>query len=191
MSSRRVRLVAAAVLTLAATAGCSDSGSTPPSTTTTTAADPPATHQIRVTSSAVVDGAALPDEYTCAKGGRVLPLSWTTPPETARFALIVDDPDAADGGFTHWVIIDIPATITEISGSGTLVDGTVLTNSAGRADYAVPCPPPDTGIHHYRFTVHALPNRLSLPWETPPDQARTSIEQASIAQGSLTATYSR
>ncbi|MFI5775511.1 YbhB/YbcL family Raf kinase inhibitor-like protein [Nocardia sp. NPDC051570] len=191
MSVPRVRLVTAAVVMLIAAAGCADSGSTPSRATTSGAAEPPATHQIRVTSSAVADGARLADEYTCVNAGQTLPLSWTTPPETARFALIVDDPDAPGGLFTHWVVIDIPATTTDIPEGGAPDGGTVLRNSTDRIAYYAPCPPPGTGVHHYRFTVYALSHRVSLPPETPPDRARITIEQNAIAQGALTATYGR
>ncbi len=187
MTDRQVRLVAAA-LSVAAAAGCSDTGS---HATPTTPPEPPATHQIRVTSSAVAEGTALPDEYTCAGTGETLPLSWTTPPEIARFALVVDDPDAPGGVFTHWIVIDIPATTTAVAEGGFPEGGTALLNSSDRPDYFAPCPPPGSGTHHYRFTVYALPNRLSLPPQSPLAQSLTAIEGSAVAQGTLTATYRR
>ncbi|MBF6328211.1 YbhB/YbcL family Raf kinase inhibitor-like protein [Nocardia transvalensis] len=192
MTAKRIRLasVAASALALAACAergtSATETATTAPSQTST-----PPTHEIRVTSSAFSDGSTIPTEYTCTGTNEPPPLLWTTPPETARMALIVDDPDAPNGPFTHWVVIDIPATTTSVEQGQTPAPGTVLRNSAGRTDYVAPCPPPGTGVHHYRFTMYALPNRLSLSPDTPPDRARAAIEQAAIAEGRLVGTYSR
>jgi len=43
------------------------------------------------------------------------PLSWSDPPEgAASFVLIVEDPDAPMGVFTHWVIYNIPVTLRKL-----------------------------------------------------------------------------
>src|SRR5262249_4033230 len=55
--------------------------------------------------------AAMPRDHTC-DGKDVSPaLAWRdAPAATKAFVLIVDDPDAPSGTWTHWVVYDIPAT---------------------------------------------------------------------------------
>jgi Raf kinase inhibitor-like YbhB/YbcL family protein len=112
----------------------------------------------RITSPAFADGSAVPVRHTC-DGENLSPrLTWSGAPDTTRaFALIVDDPDAPRGTFTHWVLYDIPPETTElaegIQGGSIGISGT---NSFGKTGYGGPCPPPGDEAHRYRFTLHAL-----------------------------------
>ncbi|MFE6920112.1 YbhB/YbcL family Raf kinase inhibitor-like protein [Nocardia sp. NPDC057663] len=151
----------------------------------------PATREIQVTSTAFADGAPIPAAYSCTGGNVPPPLAWTVPAGATRLALIVDDPDAVGGLFTHWVVTDISPTVT-VNPEGHTPDGGVVTaNSADRIGYLGPCPPPGTGVHHYRFTVHALSRPLALSPDTPVATATSAIEAASLGSGRLTGTYSR
>ena len=77
----------------------------PPPTTTTT----PST-SFTLTSTAFVDGAAIPAMYTCDGANVSPPLSWTgAPAGTKSFALMLDDPNAPGGTFTQWITYNIPA----------------------------------------------------------------------------------
>lgn len=84
-------------------------------------------------------------------------LIWSgAPAATKSFALIVHDPDApVAGGFYHWVLFDIPASTTEISGDAALPKSEVGVISTGKAEYYGPCPPPGPA-HHYHFKLYAL-----------------------------------
>jgi Raf kinase inhibitor-like YbhB/YbcL family protein len=145
---------------------------------------------ISVTSRAFAEGAAIPREYTCDGGGRVPPLAWNdVPDEAGALALVVDDPDAPSGTFTHWVVLDLPTDVLEISG-GRLPQGTAqAVNSGGRSGWYPPCPP--SGTHHYRFTVHALSRATGVPDGAALDRALAAIRGFTIASGTLTGTYSR
>jgi len=71
------------------------------------------------------------------------------------FALIVEDPDAPNGTFTHWVLFDIPGETRE------LPEGVSGIGVGGRNDfqhdhYGGPCPPPNHGAHRYYFRLSAL-----------------------------------
>jgi Raf kinase inhibitor-like YbhB/YbcL family protein len=69
-------------------------------------------------SDAFKDSGNIPVQYTCDGDDVSPPLEWGgMPPQTRSFALIVDDPDAPVGVFTHWVIIDINTT-THTLGEG-------------------------------------------------------------------------
>ncbi|MDX6477299.1 MAG: hypothetical protein QOH95_2810, partial [Gaiellaceae bacterium] len=104
-----------------------------------------------LTSPAFHTGGTIPERYTC-DGANVSPaLRWTAPPRgTASLSLTVFDPDAPGGGFLHWRISRLPAKARSLP-SGSHLGGP---NGAGRSGYTGPCPP--SGLHHYRFELHAL-----------------------------------
>ena len=66
------------------------------------------------------DGAAIPAELTCDGAGRAPTIVWRAiPPETTELVMVVDDPDAPDGTFTHWTVFGL----TGATGSGLAPDG--------------------------------------------------------------------
>lgn len=109
-----------------------------------------------LTSTAFVDGDTIPVMYTC-DGSDVSPeLRWTEPPAgTKSFALIVDDPDAPKGLFTHWVLFDIAGAARGLA-QGDHKIGRSGRNSFGKVGYGGPCPPRGHGTHRYYFTLYAL-----------------------------------
>ena len=112
-----------------------------------------------ISSSAFTDGGNIPSKYTC-DAGQTNPspaLSWKDAPANARsFVLIMHDPDAPlAGGFTHWVLFDIPAGTTSLPENFQAGSVGVSGNSGfRRAGYGGPCPP--SGSHHYHFMLSAL-----------------------------------
>ena len=81
-----------------------------------------------VTSPAFRNGNAVPKQFTCDGSDTPPPLEVSGAPEGTRsFAVIMDDPDAPNGTFTHWLAYDVP------TGAGRLqVDrGKTLRNSFG------------------------------------------------------------
>ncbi|WP_280315540.1 YbhB/YbcL family Raf kinase inhibitor-like protein [Nocardia abscessus] len=140
-------------------------------------------------SSVFNDGDPIPVVYTCNGRNEPPPLTWTAPPQAAHLALIVDDPDAPSGLFTHWVVSNIPPTTTSTDEGQTPAGGLVSLNSANRAEYFGPCPPAGTGVHHYRFIVYALSRPVQVDTDTPPDEARSAIVDASLGDGQLVGTY--
>jgi Raf kinase inhibitor-like YbhB/YbcL family protein len=145
---------------------------------------------ITVTSTAFRDGGAIAAKYTCDGAGVSPPLAWTGMPTAAQaVAVVVDDPDAPRGTFTHWVLLDLDPATTHIAEGATPPGAKQAKNSAGKAAYFGPCPP--SGTHHYRFTVYALSEATALPDGTGLDEALGAIDAKTIARGRLTGLYSR
>jgi Raf kinase inhibitor-like YbhB/YbcL family protein len=114
-----------------------------------------------VRSSAFAPGEAIPRRHTC-DGADVSPaLSWSGVPEGARsLALIMDDPDAPVGTFTHWLAWGIdPEAGGLAEGEAAPVEGR---NDFGVVGYRGPCPPPRHGPHRYFFRLYALDSAVGL-----------------------------
>ena len=149
-----------------------------------------------VSSSAFQEGGEIPTKYTC-EGQDVSPaLTWSEPPaETRSFTLIVDDPDAPVGVFTHWVLFNLPADSRGIPEAvptqAQLPDGSLQgKNDFGKIGYGGPCPPPGRP-HRYQFTLYALDQTLDLKAGASKKQALDAMQGHILAQGRLTGTYQR
>jgi Raf kinase inhibitor-like YbhB/YbcL family protein len=149
-------------------------------------------------SSAFRDGARLPKRYQLVHSP---PLQWKNAPETTQsYALIVEDEDRVVAGlFTHWIIYNLPATMTEIrEGRMDWPDGTVvLPNSVGNKRYDGPFfSVKDHREHRYRFRLIALnvPS-IALSYSIGTDQTKIykdltrAIQPFVIGEATLTTTY--
>lgn len=146
---------------------------------------------LRLVSPAFNDGAKIPDEYTCKGKNISPPLSIAGVPDSAKsLVLIMHDPDAVNGDFTHWLVWDIPAKEKAMTSGDVPIGSIQGVNGSGKNGYMGPCPPKGTGTHNYTFDLYALDTTLSLK----SDSGRTDIEKALeahvIGQTSLTGTYS-
>ncbi len=142
-----------------------------------------------VGSPSFADGAAIPARFSCRGGNTPPTLTWTgIPSGTASIALVMDDPDAAGGTYTHWVVFNLPATVRGITGGRLPPGAAQAQNSGGQAAYLGPCPP--SGTHRYRFTVYAEPGRLTLAAGAPLADALHAIKADAIGSGRLTGVFS-
>jgi hypothetical protein len=152
---RSVLLAAVALVAFGSAASLSCKGSTPPETKAAPdVPDAPDTSGFTLSSPAFGAGAAIPSKYTCDGPDVSPPLEWNGAPATTRsFALIVDDPDAPGGTWTHWVLFDVPAGTTKLA-EGSRGVGIEAKTSWDKVGWGGPCPP--SGTHHYYFRLLAL-----------------------------------
>lgn len=200
---------------------------------------------MRLESSSFAENAAIPSEFAFAAianpgpialaGNRNPHLRWSDIPEGTRsFALTVNDPDVPSVGddvnqhgkavardlprvdFCHWLLANLPGSVTEIS-AGQFSDGVTARGKsgngpfntlqglndytgwfAGDADmagdyhgYDGPCPPwNDERMHHYTFTVYALSiEQLILPDRYTAADLQTAMAGHILATASLTGRY--
>ena len=145
--------------------------------------------KMKITSSAFQEGAEIPSKFTCDGADTSPPLQIADIPSEAKsLALIVDDPDAPSGLFTHWLVWNIPPQTGSVR-EGSAPKGAQGANDFGKSGYGGPCPP--SGTHRYYFKVFALDRELDLPFGAKRGQLDAAMKGHVVAQGDLIGRYSR
>ena len=146
--------------------------------------------KMKITSEAFNSGGNIPSQFTCDGSDANPPLRVEGAPAGAKsLALIVDDPDAPSGLFTHWLVWNIDPKTSDIRENNTPSGAVQGTNDFGKIGYGGPCPP--SGTHRYNFKVFALDQLINLK----PGARRAEVDAALrghiIGQGELMGRYSR
>lgn len=150
-----------------------------------------ATKKFALSTTAFLDEGVLPVLYTCDGKDLSPQLTWTDfPDKTQTFALILSDADAPGGTFYHWVIYNIPKSVTTIEEGKIISTGTMGKNDWGKAQYNGPCPPKG-GAHTYTFTLYALDSKLDLPAGADAKSVIKAMQNHILDKAQLTTTYSR
>lgn len=137
---------------------------------------------LELKSPAFIQGAEIPQKYTCEGDNISPPLSWKNfPPGTKSFAIVIDDPDVPDPKnpkrtWVHWVLYNIPAETTSLEeGIKQLPHGASFgINDSKKINYGGPCPP--IGRHRYFHKLYALDTELKnleKPTKTDLEKAMT------------------
>ena len=148
-----------------------------------------AASSISIASPAFQSGGDIPAKFTC-DGTNVSPALQIggVPNEAKSLVLIVDDPDAPRGLFTHWIVWNIDPKTTRVAENSAPAAGVQGTNDFGKRNYGGPCPP--SGTHRYFFKIFALDTKLELK----PNARRAELDAAMrghvLAQGELMGRYS-
>ena len=162
----------------------------------------------KVTSSSFKDGDYLGADHIlsadfgfgCAGGNKSPHLAWSgAPAGTKSFAVTCFDPDAPTGsGFWHWVVVNIPPSVTELplgagSPGGKMPAGTLqVRTDFGKPGYGGPCPPQGDHPHRYFFTIHAVSmDALPVTADTSPAVVGFYLHFHTLAKASLVGLYKR
>lgn len=194
----KLKLTCGLILLLVLSSGCIDEKPAPINQTTpeTTPMETkaPSTAKFSLTSTVFQQGENIPTKYTC-DGKDVSPLlSWGSPGKGAKsLALIVDDPDAPDGVFTHWVLFNLPADTSSLPEGVLKLDrlesgGIHGVNDFGEKGYNGPCPPAGKP-HTYRFILYALDAELNLKSGATKDDVMKAMEGHVLSKAELDGKY--
>ncbi|GAB6135613.1 YbhB/YbcL family Raf kinase inhibitor-like protein [Thermococcus prieurii] len=143
------------------------------------------------------NGSYIPVKFTCDGEDINPPIFIGNISEKAKsLVIIVDDPDAPAGTFTHWIAWNIPPVgeipeavpkVGEVEKPIPMVQGR---NDFGRIGYGGPCPPRGS-VHHYHFKVYALDTTLNLPPGATRKELEKAMEGHVIQWGELVGLYKR
>ena len=144
---------------------------------------------MRIMSSAFRNGESIPRQYTRDGLDKNPPLHIEGVPVTAKsLVLIVDDPDAPHGTFTHWIVFDLDPKRVEIDEDVAPEEARQGTSDWGRAEYGGPKPP--SGEHRYYFRLYALDKKLDLPRGASRQQVDSAMRGHVLDTAELMGRYS-
>ena len=144
---------------------------------------------MKIESNIFVNNGKIPAQFTCDGGATQPPLKISGVPKEAKsLALIVDDPDAPNGDFVHWVVWNIDPKISVIENGNvpSAIEGHTSLNKPG---WIAPCPP--SGTHHYNFKLYALNIVLSIPASSTKMDLVRAMDGHIIDNATLTGLYER
>ncbi|MDP3948451.1 MAG: YbhB/YbcL family Raf kinase inhibitor-like protein [bacterium] len=131
---------------------------------------------------------SIPAKFTCQGAGINPQLEISgVPAEAKSLALIMDDPDATVGTFTHWLIWNIDTKISTIKENN--APGVQGTNGRKENAYIGPCPP--SGTHRYFFKLYALDAMLDLKAGASKSELESEIAKHELERAELVGTYKK
>jgi len=144
---------------------------------------------LKIFSPSFENGEEIPIKFTC-KGENINPelIIKNIPEKTQELVLIMDDPDAPKGTFTHWIIWNINPKANKIEENSTPIEAVVGISSANENKYHGPCPP--SGTHRYFFKIFALNSKINLDFNTNKDKLEKTIKNYIIEQAELIGLFS-
>jgi hypothetical protein len=152
---------------------------------------------MEITSSAFKNQERIPAQFTCEGDNVAPPLQWEEiPQEAVTLALLVTDPDAPRGTFTHWLAYNLPPRATFLPSGESLrarfpAQALEGWNDFGRQGYDGPCPPKNAGDHRYYFSLYALNTHLELLERVDREAFLFAIRGHIVDEAVWIGTYSR
>src|SRR4051812_24453690 len=143
---------------------------------------------MKLSSEAFTNGGSIPDKYTKYGENRIPPLHLEEIPERARsLAVIVDDPDAPNGTFNHWILFNVDPRTHDIKEDRVPVMATQGRNDFGEVEYGGPRPP--SGEHRYVFKAYALDTVLAAPRGAKRQEVEQEMENHVLDHAELMGRY--
>jgi Raf kinase inhibitor-like YbhB/YbcL family protein len=143
---------------------------------------------MKIKCSEFENGGVIPDRFSQYDVNRSPPLdSVDVPEKTKSIALIMDDPDAPRGTFTHWVVFNIDPDMAGFREDKVPKDVRLGLNDYGKPEYAGPKPP--NGEHRYFFRAYALDVRLDLPHGAKRAEVERAMKGHILAEAELLGRY--
>jgi len=147
-------------------------------------------NELKITSAAFENNSHIPSRYTCDGADINPPLIISgVPAKTKSLVLVVDDPDAPGGTWTHWTVWNINPETKKISSPSVLAGAVEGITSIGKSGYHGPCPP--SGTHRYFFKLYALDTKLNLPASASKPGLLNAMTNHTLAEAQLVGLYSR
>ena len=132
----------------------------------------------------------IPSKYTCDGENSAPELEISDVPIDAKsLVLIVDDPDAPMGTWVHWLLYNIPVSITKIDAKNLPQEAKQGITDFGTVGWGGPCPP--SGTHRYFFKLYAIDKALELPEGATKAQLENAIKDHIIEKAELIGLYKR
>lgn len=156
--------------------------------------------KLTITSPAFASMQPIPSTFSDYGEKSSPPLKIAGVPAGAKSIVIIcDDPDAKEPKpFIHWVLYNMPATITEVRtavpGTGQvrqLMNTKQGANSAGSIGYTGPKPPVGDPPHHYHFQIFAVDTMLQLEQAAKKDEVIAAAKGHVLAAGELVGTFEK
>ena len=146
--------------------------------------------KMKISSPAFQEAGTIPEKFS-KNGQNVNPELRIegAPAEAKSLALIVDDPDAPVGLFTHWLVWNIDPKTTNIAENSVPQGAVQGTNDFPARHYDGPQPP--SGTHRYYFEIFALDKTLDLKPGAKRRELDAAMKGHAIAQGQLMGKYSK
>jgi Raf kinase inhibitor-like YbhB/YbcL family protein len=136
----------------------------------------------------VADGKPMSPHVGCDGEGVSPGLAWRAVPKgTVELALVLEDPDAPSGTFTHWLVWGIAPAARRLDDIDGLPQGR---NDFGNIGYGAPCPPPGQ-THHYLFRLLALDRKLDLARDADRASFDAAVQGHVLFEALTTTTYRR
>lgn len=145
---------------------------------------------MKLNSLSFTENESISAKFTC-DGENVNPqLTVSGVPDTAKsLVLVMDDPDAPSGTWTHWTVWNIDPQTREIGENSVPAGAVQGTTSDGTQGYHGPCPP--SGAHRYFFKVYTLNTVLTLAPSARVDELSAALNGHVIDQAELMGKYGR
>lgn len=145
---------------------------------------------MKITSPVFENNQSIPAKYTCDGENIHPPIAFHDVPEATRsLVLLLEDPDAPKGTFTHWVLYNIPPEQREIIEDALPDIAEEGLNSLGKKGYVGPCPP--SGTHHYVFTLYALDIPLAIDGDPDVEIIKRYMKGHNIKEAKLIGLYQK